>query len=118
MDGFPADFTVTNLDDSGPGSLRWAIQCANRHPGPDLIHFDPGLRGTITLTSPLPIIGGLRIDGPGNGQIKISGSGATRVFLVTGLHAEVAMTGLTIIKGKATTHGGGIVNFGVAPGSC
>jgi len=108
----PTDFTVTNLDDSGPGSLRQAIESANRHPGPDFIHFDPGLRGTINLTRPLYIIDDLKIDGPGIGQIKISGGGATQVFFVTGFHADVAMTGLTIIKGKAATHGGGIVNFG------
>jgi hypothetical protein len=108
----PKDITVTNLNDSGPGSLRQAIQDANRHPGPDHIRFDPSLRGTITLCSPLRILHNLTIDGPGNDQIKISGGGATRVFFVTGLHVDVAMTGLTIINGKTPTHGGGIVNFG------
>ncbi len=36
-------FTVTNTDDSGPGSLRQAILDANANPGADLITFNiPG----------------------------------------------------------------------------
>jgi parallel beta-helix repeat protein len=38
-------FTVSNLDPTGTGSLRWAIQQANANPGPDTIDF--GLTGTI-----------------------------------------------------------------------
>lgn len=40
---------VTNLDDSGPGSLRAAV----RAPGPRIVVFDTG--GTITLSSPIEI---------------------------------------------------------------
>jgi hypothetical protein len=36
-------FTVTNTNDSGPGSLRDAINQANQNPGPDVINFNiPG----------------------------------------------------------------------------
>jgi len=42
---------VTNTDDSGPGSLRDAIDIANSDGGASLIEFDPGLMGqTILMT--------------------------------------------------------------------
>ena len=45
-------FSVLNLLDSGPGSLREAITAANSAPGADLIRFAPAARdGTIALTS-------------------------------------------------------------------
>jgi hypothetical protein len=51
-------FTVTNTNDSGPGSLRQAILDGNANPGADNINFKiavPGVQ-TISLLSPLPII--------------------------------------------------------------
>jgi len=47
-------FTVTNLNDSGDGSLRWAIGKANGYSGPDTIDFT--VSGTISLLSALPAI--------------------------------------------------------------
>src|SRR4051812_43367732 len=51
-----ATFTVTNVDDSGTGSLRDAIAQANAASGLDTIAFDvPGAGAhTITPTSPPP----------------------------------------------------------------
>src|SRR5262245_54939042 len=44
-----ATLTVTNTNDSGPGSLRQALADAHNE---DVINFDPSLNGqTITLTS-------------------------------------------------------------------
>src|SRR5882672_6422904 len=45
----PSTFTVLNLADSGPDSLRAAVASANANPGPDAIDF--ATTGTITLTS-------------------------------------------------------------------
>src|SRR5947208_16324898 len=42
-------FTVTDLNNGGPGSLRTAVTQANAHPGADKITFQPGLTGTIKL---------------------------------------------------------------------
>ena len=42
-----ATFTVTNLHNSGTGSLRQAIIAANGQPGPDTIDFD--VAGTIKI---------------------------------------------------------------------
>lgn len=53
-----ASFTVTNLNNSGAGSLRAAIQGANAAPAgvANTISFSPGLTGTISLASDLPAI--------------------------------------------------------------
>jgi len=49
-------FTVTNTNDSGPGSLRQAILDANSSPGKHTINFDGsfGKDTTFNLNSPLP----------------------------------------------------------------
>jgi len=47
-------FTVTNLNDDGEGSLRWAIEQANANPGADTIDFS--ISGTIFPKSVLPEI--------------------------------------------------------------
>src|SRR5262249_46962547 len=66
----PSVFTVTNLADSGPGSLRQAVLDANAQPGLDVIDFASGLQGTIALTSgPLNITDGLMVTGPGADQL-------------------------------------------------
>ena len=77
-----ATLTVTNTNDSGPGSLRQAILDANASPGPDTISFNfpqPGIN-TISPASRLPVIidplviNGLTPDG--NFQVELDGSRA------------------------------------------
>src|SRR5689334_16981547 len=68
-------FTVTNLNDSGSGSLRDAVASANAHPGADVIRFQASLDGKIVLTSgQMEITGELAIDGPRMSRITISGT--------------------------------------------
>src|SRR5262249_21558935 len=58
--------TVTNTQDSGPGSLRMAIATANTTPGANRIVFAPGVAGTINLINgPPTITDDLTIAGPG-----------------------------------------------------
>ena len=47
-----ADFAVTSLGDSGPGTLRQAIANANANPDQDTITFASGLSGTIVSLTP------------------------------------------------------------------
>src|ERR1700730_12639661 len=54
-------FTVTNLLDSGVGSLRSAIGQANLA-GQGIIDFAKGLNGTISLQSQIQISSVLRVD--------------------------------------------------------
>lgn len=90
-------FTVTTLSNSGFGSLPIAI--AGSSAG-DTIAFQPGLTGTISLTSPITIGHSLTIAGPGAATITVSGSDTSLVFLVQP-GTTVSITGLTI------AHGGG-----------
>ena len=88
---------VTNTMDSGKGSLRYEIAHASKN---TTIVFDPSLDGqTITLTSDeLAITTGLTIQGPGAGQLTISGGKNSRVFEVNA-SALVVLSGLTISNG-------------------
>lgn len=54
----PCSTIVTNTNDSGPGSLREAISCANTNAGPDIVSFDiPGAGPhVISLLSALPAV--------------------------------------------------------------
>jgi hypothetical protein len=64
-----AVFTVTNLDDSGAGSLRNAVAQAEALAGPDQINFQAGLSGVLRLTSGrLTVTTELTINGDTNGD--------------------------------------------------
>jgi predicted outer membrane repeat protein len=101
-----ATITVSNLNDSGAGSLRNALATANDGDTIDLT----GLSGTINLTSgELVIEDAVTIAGPGAGALAIDGGGTGRVFStdfsITG--GAVTVSGLTITHGDAGTGAGG-----------
>jgi hypothetical protein len=106
-------FTVTNLDDSGPGSLRDAITQANDqtlNAGPDIIDFNEGLAGTITLTTgELAISDALTIQGLGESAITISGNNASRIFNIENSSSstpiDVNINNLTLQNGKDKSGG-------------
>ena len=111
---YAATFTVTNLNDSGAGSLRQAIIDANAAAGADIITFS--VSGTIPLASTLPTItaagGALTMDGTGQ-TLTVSGNHAVRVALVT-TGASLTLNNLTIANGSVDDGGGGsgIYNLG------
>ena len=110
-----ATFTVTNLNDSGAGSLRQAINAANVNAAAaDTITFS--VSGTIALVSTLPTItdtAGLTMDGTGQ-TLTISGNNAVQVMWV-GTGASLTLNNLTIANGIAVGQGGGgILNNGTA----
>src|SRR5262245_33019671 len=107
----PSTFTVQNLLDSGPDSLRAAITAANADPDADLIRFADGLGGTINLASQLSITEDLAIDGPGASTITVNGGGTTRVFSLSGSTTDVTLVGLTVAHGLAV-QGAGIDHAG------
>jgi hypothetical protein len=106
-------FTVKNLGDSGPGSLRDALTRANSSPGADVITFAPRLTGTISLGSQLEITDSLTVQGPGPDTLTLNGNYVTRIFRVAaGVTASVS--GLTVANGglSDTIGGAGIYNEG------
>ena len=78
----PAIFKVTNSNDAGTGSLRWAITRANNIMGPDAVAFNIPGSGihTVDLASALPAVTDrLTLDGttqPGTPLIELNGTGA------------------------------------------
>src|SRR5262249_52473917 len=120
----PSTFTVTDLGDAGIGSglqgdLRYAVTTANANG--DLsnhIQFQPGLAGTIVLTKgPLAVTKNLRIDGPGQGLLTVSGKHQSGVFDITNdpRVQDVRLLDLTIADGVGIQFplhrlGGGIYN--------
>lgn len=113
----PATFLVTDLGDSGPGTLRDAIQKANQDATLDVISFDPDLTGTIALKTALPdITNSLAVFGPGSSRLTVAADPAAdaatfRVFTV-GQGAIVGLNGLTISGGEGAAYGGNIANAG------
>ena len=105
---------VSNAGDSGPGSLRAAIEQANATP--DTITFAPSVTGMITLSTALPdLAANIVVAGPGPSLLTVARSAAPGtpefgIFNVT-LGAEVMISGLTITGGQAD-RGGGILNSG------
>ena len=98
--------TVTNTNDSGPGSLRQALVDANDG---DTIEF--AVTGTIPLTSgELVIDQNITISGPGSNSLTVRPSSGSffRVFDVMPSHS-ITIQGITISSGYAGSgQGGGI----------
>jgi hypothetical protein len=91
----PATNTVTNINDSGAGSLRQAILDAS--PG-DTINFAATVTGTISLVNgELLIDKDLTILGPGSAFLTVRGLVTSCVFYVTG--GPVTVSDVTITGG-------------------
>ncbi len=107
-----ATFSVTNLNDSGAGSLRQAVLDANAAGGADVIQVD--VSGTITLTSgELLISDSVSIAGPGARALTISGGGVSRILRLDNIAAKsVTLEDLTLTGGSAAGNGGAILNEG------
>lgn len=102
------DLLVYNINDSGPGSLRHAIELNAALGGGNRIVFSNTVTGVITLGSELVVSNSLTIAGPGATALTVSGNNATRVFRIASQPA-VNISGLTIGNGRvASNPGGGI----------
>jgi hypothetical protein len=113
-------FTVTNLNDSGMGSLRQAILDANSNAGDDTI--DILVTGMIPLASALPDLStNMTINGPGARLLRVTRNTTDRIriFTITA-GATVNISGLRVSEGHTAdgtdnppaVSGGGIYNSG------
>ena len=103
--------TVTSSADSGPGSLRHALEniCDN-----STIDFAPDLADqTITLTAgPLSVSRLITITNPLAPNLTISGNHSSTIFHVQS-SGQLSLDNLTLAHGAATDqHGGAIYNDG------
>ena len=102
--------TVTNLANSGPGTLRDALAAATNGDTIDAT----GVSGVIHLIGPLSVNKSVTIKGPGPTELNVDGNLIDRVFNV-GSGAIVKISGLTISRGLSSSSpppnaGGGIHN--------
>ncbi|MEM9538537.1 MAG: CHAT domain-containing protein [Cyanobacteria bacterium P01_E01_bin.42] len=104
-DGKLATWTVTNLSDTGAGSLRDRIAAAGVG---DDINFN--VSGTISIGTSLSwSTNNLTIDGSGQ-NIILDGGGSDRIFTIWATNATIK--NLTIQNGNASGRGGGISHYG------
>jgi hypothetical protein len=108
-----ATFTVTNTNDSGPGSLRQALIDANAAAGADDIVFTVTPPATISLLSTPPqITGPLTITGLGPSNLTIRrdpGAPSFRIFdIIPAAVPAVTITGVTLTGGQPPGPGGAV----------
>ncbi len=105
---------VTNCSGSPttPGSLPY--EAATAASGDTITFALSPACSLITLAGPIPIAG-LTIDGPGAGNLAVSGGGTTGVFVNgPGPSSTATLSGLTVENGNATTgNGGAVLNEGI-----
>jgi hypothetical protein len=101
---------VSNINDSGPGSLRQALLDANDGDTIDAT----GISGVITLiTGELLVDKSVTMNGAGADVLAVDGNAASRVFQITS-GQTVTISDLTIRNGHDDNIGGGIDNEGGA----
>jgi predicted outer membrane repeat protein len=107
----PNNLVVTNTNDSGPGSLRHAIDSVDFY---GTITFDLEEGDTISLEYELYIEKDISILGPGNYTLVISGNYNNRIFQI-GYDRSPAISNLQIVKGSASSGGGIFCRNGSTP---
>lgn len=110
-----ATFTVTTLNDTGPGSLRDAIDQANRSAGTDTVNFAAGVSGSIVLASGvIEVFDSLTLNGPGATRLSLSGNQSSRILRIHRAATrapeilDVSVAGLSFANASSSEEGGAI----------
>ncbi|MCK4982407.1 MAG: hypothetical protein KAS17_05760, partial [Victivallaceae bacterium] len=102
---------VTNTNNAGSGSLRWAVAAANILDEVNLITFSKDVfytQETITLTSgEMAITDHVVIQGLGATLTTVSGTDSSRIFNINS-GISVSVSGLTLTGGYSAGDGGAI----------
>jgi hypothetical protein len=97
---------VYNNNDTGAGSLRYAVQNNAAQGGGNTIVFSNTVTGAISLASgELLITNNVTIAGPGAHVLALSAGVNSRIFHIT--NCTAAISGLSLTNGKATAFSGG-----------
>src|SRR5207244_1495759 len=98
------DFTVTNFQDAGAGSLRQAALDATANPGHDRILFASGLSGEIDLNTGEVALNDVDVVGPGAAALTVKQTTANaRVFYAGSVPGGVvSLSGLTVTGGNVS----------------
>ena len=101
---------VTTTADSGPGSLRQAIDGAAIEPGMETITFAPGFTGSIMLGSEIVIGSDVHINAGSiaSGVTINGGPGTNRIFTVNS-GTTVTLQNLALTGGNGSGGGGGAI---------
>lgn len=102
-------FTVTNLNDSGTGSLRWAIESVNATIGTHTINFS--ISGTITLVTQLPTVTRNNTVIDASSQWQGSWPEGSPGIILNGTNLNATRVGLTIGADYCHVRGFHITNF-------
>jgi hypothetical protein len=106
------DIPVTNLNDTGSGSLREALDEANLDTDLDRLVFKSKLSGTIDLGAPLPVVfEPVDIAGPGARKVSID-AGSYRHFIINSSADDTTISALTLTGGNVGDEGGSISSSG------
>jgi predicted outer membrane repeat protein len=104
--------TVNSLADSGPGTLRAAIQTADAGSPSDKFTIGFSVTGTIDLQSPLPDLNNtIAIQGPGASSLTVeraTGFSFASAIVTVDAGQTASLSGLTVANGNE----GGIFNNG------
>lgn len=104
-------YTVTNGDQSGPGSLAAAVTQANSDASPPvIIDFAPGIQ-QINLNGTLNITNSVSIVGPGASQLEIDGNNSVQIFSIAS-SKTVSISGLKLAYAVGGLFGGAVYNNG------
>ena len=99
-------YTVTNTNDNGLGSLRWALGYST---GGETIRFEPSLAGqTINVDSALTISNPVTIEGPAGVGMAISAGGKGRIFDPK-TRGTITLRNLSLTGGNGGQGSGGVM---------